>query len=160
MDDNRDNFMTDIIASGTIATSTEEDVVRWTCTWTYLQMRTLLPMSWTRQLILRTILETMRKMLWMKILNVPIRYIYTLYVYTTPECILYPECTLAKWRKPDQLAARLSGALVCPAPTHPSATSRPHHLPQAVAGHPFLSILKKIPVPISFSFLFPLLSQI
>jgi hypothetical protein len=81
----------------------------------------------------------------MKILNVPIRYIYTLYVYTTPECILYPECTLAKWRKPDQLAARLSGALVCPAPTHPSATSRPHHLPQAVAGHPFLSILKKNP---------------
>jgi hypothetical protein len=62
MDGNHDNFMSDIIASrtNTIATFTDE-----VCSEAdmYLNMRTMPPLSRTQELILRTILETMRKVL-------------------------------------------------------------------------------------------------
>jgi hypothetical protein len=62
MDDNYDNFMADTIASGTIATFTEE------CSEAdmYLNIppnEDTTALSWTQQLKLRTVLETMRKVL-------------------------------------------------------------------------------------------------
>jgi hypothetical protein len=63
MDDNHDNFMADIIASGTIATFTEDECSQADMYLNIPPMRTLLPLSWTQQLMLRTILETMRKVL-------------------------------------------------------------------------------------------------
>jgi hypothetical protein len=65
MDDNHDNFMADIIASGTntIATFTDEECSQADMYLNIAPNEDMLPLSRTQQLILRTILETMRKVL-------------------------------------------------------------------------------------------------
>jgi hypothetical protein len=65
--------MADIITSGTntIATFTDKKCSQADMYLNISPNEELLPLSRTQQLILRTILETMRKVLGMKVLNVP-----------------------------------------------------------------------------------------